>query len=238
MAAVVRASASSASAAVASSSSHTTQTRHPRDALALGGENHGKEKKNTPPRGSSLTLSNDDELVIPFLEPSKTTANDPEEQARQVRKWKLKHRATITGKQPSNEQVMHAAALQPGPSPSSPPPTITSWPNIPFGALKTPAPQPAADNHYYHLQSPPTHSRVLSDDDTTIFMPNLLYLTPERTVGRGRGFPPPRPSTRGLRRRTIVRPSPAQKKVRRTDEVAPISIPHWMGIRSSRGPLH
>ena len=58
-------STSYASIMVASSSARKTESRYLLDAGALY---HGKEKENTPPLGSSLASSRDDELDIPILQ--------------------------------------------------------------------------------------------------------------------------------------------------------------------------
>ena len=131
-------STSSASTMAASSSAHKTESRYLLNAGALY---HGKEKENTPPLGSSLASSRDDELGIPFLGPSEPAANDPKEPARQIRKWKLKHRVPIT-RQRSNGEQMHAATMQPASSSPLSPSTAVLLDNLLFGAPKTPTSQP------------------------------------------------------------------------------------------------
>ena len=145
---------------------------------------------------------------------SQTTVNGPEP-AREIHKWNLIHGLSIARQQAkaSNEQA-HGNAVRPAPSPPSSPSTAASWANFPLGTLKlkTPASQPSA--HYY-LSLPPTHLRLQLDEDTTITMPNSLYLTPGAiTVGRGRGCPLHRRRKLKLRPRPIGRASPHSYKMR------------------------
>ena len=129
---------SSASNIAASYAAHKTESRHLLNASAL---HHGKEKENTPPLGSSLASSRDDELDIPFLGPSEPAANNPEEPARQIHKWKLKYRVSIT-RQRSNVEQMHAATMRPASSPPLAIPTAALLDNLLVGAPKTPTSQP------------------------------------------------------------------------------------------------
>jgi len=127
---------------------------------------HGEE--DSPPQGNDLKLCIDD-LAIPCLRPSKALAET--EEARQTRKWRLKHRPLIV-RQQSNEQVLTVAAMQPDPYPCSPA-TL-------YRIAKTPAPMPTIMTLF--SQSPPTRS---SEGEATA-MPIFPLLVPNDNTGQGR----------------------------------------------------
>jgi len=136
---------------------------------------HGKE--HTPPQGHGLALSID-ELAIPILAPTKKTAIDAEQPTRQVRKWKLKHHASVQ-KQLTIDQEIHAAAAmrhEPCLPPLSPPATISSSKTMPDILAKTTAPA-APSTHQCYLKSPSLlHSKTMElDEDTIIAMPSCCY---------------------------------------------------------------
>ena len=177
--------------------------------------NHqGKEKENTPPRGSnaSLLMGSDYLATTPIFEPS-ATEND-NQPVREIRKWKLKHLIPPT------------LALGHPPTPPSSPSTSNEGFNLLLGVFKTP-PIAHRSSAGQYMQGPPTPRRVHSDEDNNIIttpknIPGLPCLSKEEasTPGEGHGNSscPLRRHSLQIRRRPIAsRPPRLHKKVCRDD---------------------
>ena len=141
------------------------------------------DKENSLPLSSSLMLSSDIGIAfptLPVLEPPLKVLP-----RKIVRKWKLKHRASM--------QLSHRRpevdTIQPAPSPPPSPPPTTVYSSFLDGVIKTPE---NSSSLCQCPRSPPAALRLRSVGNATDTMPDLIPTTIKaRKIERVKHYPAP-----------------------------------------------